>query len=119
MTTNPSLIMKSGRPIKEVIEEICDIVDGPVSAEVAATDYDGMMREAGILSKIADNVCIKVPLTLDGLKACKALTVGRHQGQCHAVLFGQPGAAGGQGRRDLHLALHRPHRRYRARTAWS
>lgn len=74
VTTNPSLVMKSGRPMKEVIAEICDIVDGPVSAEVAATDYDGMMREAGVLSKIADNVCIKVPLTLDGLKACKALS---------------------------------------------
>lgn len=74
VTTNPSLIMKSGRPMKEVIAEICDIVEGPVSAEVAATAYDGMMREAEILSKIAENVCIKVPLTFDGLKACKALS---------------------------------------------
>ncbi|MEO9336331.1 fructose-6-phosphate aldolase [Mesorhizobium sp. SB112] len=74
VTTNPSLILKSGRDIKEVTKEICDIVDGPVSAEVAATEYAEMMREASVLSKIADNICIKLPLTLDGLKACKALT---------------------------------------------
>ena len=74
VTTNPSLIMKSGRDFHEVTKEICGIVDGPVSAEVVALDYDGMMREAGILRKIADNVCIKVPMTLDGLKTCKALT---------------------------------------------
>jgi len=71
VTTNPSLIAKSGRDFKEVIAEICKIVDGPVSAEVAATDYENMVREGEILSKIAKNVCIKLPLTLDGLKACK------------------------------------------------
>ncbi|MGQ0674227.1 MAG: fructose-6-phosphate aldolase [Hyphomicrobium sp.] len=74
VTTNPSLIAKSGRDFKETITEICKVVSGPVSAEVAATDYDGMMREAHVLRKIAKNVTIKVPLTLDGLKACKALT---------------------------------------------
>ena len=74
VTTNPSLIAKSGRDFKETIAEICAIVPGPVSAEVAATDYDGMMREAKVLAKIAKNVTIKVPLTLDGLKACKAIT---------------------------------------------
>jgi transaldolase len=74
VTTNPSLIAKSGRDFKETIAEICKIVPGPVSAEVAATDYDGMMREAKILAKIAKNVTIKVPLTLDGLKACKAIS---------------------------------------------
>ena len=74
VTTNPSLILKSGGSIIDVTREICSIVDGPVSAEVVATDYDGMMREAAILGAIADNVCIKVPLTLDGLKACRALT---------------------------------------------
>ena len=74
VTTNPSLILKSGRDILEVTKEICGIVDGPVSAEVTATEYDEMMREAAALSKIADNICIKVPLTFDGLKACKALT---------------------------------------------
>lgn len=71
VTTNPSLIAKSGRVFQEVIAEICSVVDGPVSAEVAATDYEGMVREGKILSKIAKNVCIKLPLTLDGLKACK------------------------------------------------
>jgi transaldolase len=73
VTTNPSLMLKAGRPMKEVIAEICKIVKGPVSAEVAAIDYDGMMREAAILAKIADNVCIKVPLTIDGLKACRSI----------------------------------------------
>ncbi len=74
VTTNPSLIAKAGRDFKETIAEICGIVPGPVSAEVAALDYDGMMREASILSDIAENVAIKVPLTMDGLRACKALT---------------------------------------------
>jgi transaldolase len=73
VTTNPSLILKSGGNIAEVTKEICSIVDGPVSAEVVATEYSEMMREAKTLAKIADNVCIKVPLTLDGLKACKAI----------------------------------------------
>lgn len=74
VTTNPTLIAKSGRDFKETIAEICDLVAGPVSAEVTATDFAGMMKEAGILRKIAKNVAIKVPLTLDGLRACKALT---------------------------------------------
>ncbi len=74
VTTNPSLIAKSGRVFKEVIAEICAIVEGPVSAEVTALDYEGMMREGNELRKIAKNVAVKVPLTLDGLKACKAFT---------------------------------------------
>ena len=74
MTTNPSLIAKSGRKILEVVAEICGIVEGPVSAEVAATEYDSIMREAAVLRKIAPNVTVKVPLTPDGLRACKALT---------------------------------------------
>ncbi len=74
VTTNPSLIAKSGRDIIEVTREICGLTDGPVSAEVIALDHAGMMREAEILRKIADNVCVKVPLTMDGLKTCKALT---------------------------------------------
>ncbi len=79
VTTNPSLILKSGRNIIEVTREICAMVDGPVSAEVAALDYDGMMAEAKVLAAIADNVCIKLPLTLEGLKACKALTSAGHK----------------------------------------
>jgi len=74
VTTNPSLIHKSGRDFMEVTKEICGLVAGPVSAEVVALDHAGMMREAEVLRKIADNVCIKVPLTIDGLKTCKALT---------------------------------------------
>ncbi|RVQ65495.1 fructose-6-phosphate aldolase [Croceicoccus ponticola] len=74
VTTNPSLIAKSGRDFMEVTKEICAIVEGPVSAEVVALDHATMMKEAEVLRKIADNVCIKVPLTMDGLKTCKALT---------------------------------------------
>ncbi|MXN66850.1 fructose-6-phosphate aldolase [Stappia sp. GBMRC 2046] len=74
VTTNPSLIMKAGRPMKEVIAEICGIVEGPVSAEVTATEFKDMMAEAEVLGKIADNIAIKVPLTLDGLKACRTLS---------------------------------------------
>jgi transaldolase len=73
VTTTPSLILKSGGKIAEVTKQICDIVKGPVSAEVTATDYEGMMAEAKVLAKIADNIAIKVPLTFDGLKACKAI----------------------------------------------
>ena len=79
VTTNPSLIAKSGRPIREVIAEICALVEGPVSAEVAATDFDGMMSEGGKLADIADNVAVKVPLTWDGLKACRALSQAGHK----------------------------------------
>ena len=74
VTTNPSLIAKAGRDIKEVTKEICDIVSGPVSAEVTALDHETMMKEADVLAKIADNIAIKVPLTFDGLKTCKVLT---------------------------------------------
>ena len=71
VTTNPSLIAKSGRDFKEVIAEICAIVPGPVSAEVASLEYDGMVAEGEHLAKIADNVVIKLPLTMNGLKATK------------------------------------------------
>lgn len=74
VTTNPSLIAKSGRDFKEVIAEICAMVDGPVSAEVAALDAAGMIAEGEHLATIADNVVIKLPLTLDGLKACRHFT---------------------------------------------
>lgn len=74
VTTNPSLIAKSGAKILDVIAEICSVVDGPVSAEVAATDYDTMLKEGRHLAKIAPNVTVKVPLTVDGLKTCKALS---------------------------------------------
>jgi transaldolase len=75
VTTNPSLIAKSGRPMAEVIAEICGVVEGPVSAEVAATDAAGMIAEGEHLAKIADNVVVKVPLTWEGLKATRELAL--------------------------------------------
>ncbi|MFV0514466.1 MAG: fructose-6-phosphate aldolase [Jhaorihella sp.] len=74
VTTNPSLILKSGRDILEVTREICDLVEGPVSAEVVATEADAMIAEGRKLAAIADNIAVKVPLTWDGLKACKVLS---------------------------------------------
>ncbi len=74
VTTNPSLILKSGRDILEVTKEICALIDGPVSAEVVALKADDMIAEGRKLAKIADNIAVKVPLTWDGLKACKTLS---------------------------------------------
>ena len=74
VTTNPSLVMKSGRDFKEVIAEICDLVDGPVSAEVTGTESAQMIAEGKVLAAIADNVTVKLPLTIDGLIACKSLS---------------------------------------------
>ena len=74
VTTNPSLIAKTGRPFREVLEEICTIVDGPISAEVVATDVAGMIREGARLAAIHSNIAVKLPITVDGIKACKALT---------------------------------------------
>jgi transaldolase len=74
VTTNPSLIMKSGRDIMEVTKEICDLVDGPVSAEVVALEAEAMIAEGRKLAEIAENIAVKVPLTWDGLKACKVLS---------------------------------------------
>jgi transaldolase len=74
VTTNPTLIAQSGRRFADAIAEICDLVSGPVSAEVTATDLKGMLEEGRYLAKIASNVTIKVPLTMDGLKACRIFT---------------------------------------------
>lgn len=74
VTTNPSLVAKAKRDFKEIIAEICEVVQGPVSAEVAAVDLAGMLKEGRTLAKIASNVAVKVPLTWDGLKACRALS---------------------------------------------
>jgi len=74
VTTNPSLIAKAGKPFIPLIEEICSVVTGPVSAEVAATDYETMRKEGLKLSKVAPNVAVKVPLTPAGLKVCKELS---------------------------------------------
>lgn len=74
VTTNPSLVAKSGRSFLDLVAEICDVVSGPVSAEVASTDFETMLAEGKKLAKIADNVAVKVPLTPAGLKVCKALS---------------------------------------------
>lgn len=74
VTTNPSIIAKSGRNFLEVIEEICGTVEGPVSAEVTATDWETMVKQGDKLASIADNVCVKLPLTMDGLRACYELS---------------------------------------------
>ena len=74
VTTNPSLVGKSGRDFREVIVEICEVTDGPVSAEVIATDEAGMLEQGRALAALAPNVVVKLPLTLDGLKACRKLT---------------------------------------------
>lgn len=78
VTTNPSLVAKSGRRFVELIAEICDVVNGPVSAEVASTDYETMMAEGRHLAKISHRVAVKVPLTPAGLKVCKALSSDGH-----------------------------------------
>lgn len=74
VTTNPSLVAQTGQDFIEVIKEICTFISGPVSAEVTATDFDTMLKEGEKLAKIADNIAVKVPLTEDGLKVCKALS---------------------------------------------
>jgi transaldolase len=71
VTTNPSLVLKANRPYRDILKDVCEVVPGPVSAEVAATDLEGMLAEGRALAKIADNIVIKVPLTWDGLKACR------------------------------------------------
>jgi transaldolase len=79
VTTNPSLIAKTGRAMKEVIKEICQTIDGPVSAEVTATDVDGMIAEGMRLADIAPNVAVKVPSTWDGFRACRTLSQQGHK----------------------------------------
>ena len=113
VTTNPSLIAKSGRNFLEVIAEICAIVPGPVSAEVAATDLKEMLREAEVLRRIAPNVTIKVPLTPDGLRACH--TLAKDGAMVNVTLCFSPaqGTAGGQSGGRVHLALRRPAGRHR------
>ena len=74
VTTNPSLISKEGRDFEDVIKEICEIVDGPISAEVISTDAEGMVKEARHLAGIHDNIVVKIPMTVDGLKATRTLT---------------------------------------------
>lgn len=74
VTTNPSLVAKTGRPFKDVLVDICEVVDGPISAEVIATDYEGILREARVLAEMHANIVVKVPLIAEGLKAVRTLT---------------------------------------------
>jgi transaldolase len=74
VTTNPSLIAQTGRPFQEVVHSIVEIADGPISVEVTALDVDGMIKEGRTYAKISENIAVKVPLNLDGLKVCRALT---------------------------------------------
>ncbi len=107
VTTNPSLIHKSGRKFLEVVEEICGLVEGPVSAEVVALDHDTMMKEAAILRKIAKNVAIKVPLTIDGLKTCKKLSDEGVMVNVTLCFSANQALLAAKGGRELHLALRR------------
>ncbi len=91
VTTNPSLVAKTGRKFLDVVKEICDMVPGPVSAEVTATDFDTMLKEGRKLVKIAPNIAVKVPLTPDGLKTCKALSDDGHM--VNVTLCFSPGQA--------------------------
>ena len=88
VTTNPSLVAKEGREFKELIKEICDIVEGPVNAEVVSTDAEGMIKEARDLVKLADNIVVKIPLIKEGLKAVK--TVARENIKTNVTLCFSP-----------------------------
>lgn len=105
VTTNPSLVAKTGRPFLELIKEICEVVDGPVSAEVAATDYETMVAEGRKLAKIADNVVVKLPLTADGLKACRTFTDEGIQTNVTLCFSGWSGHSGCQSRCDVCFAV--------------
>ena len=105
VTTNPSLIAKSGRKFKDVIKEITAIVDGPISAEVISLEADGMVKEAKDLVKIHKNIVIKLPMTPEGLKACKTPDGKRDQDKRYPDLYADAGTAGSQGRRNLCFSL--------------
>jgi len=91
VTTNPSLVAKTGRKFLDVVKEICEMVPGPVSAEVTATDFETMLKEGQKLVKLAPNIAVKVPLTPDGLKTCKALSDDGHM--VNVTLCFSPGQA--------------------------
>ena len=115
VTTNPSLIMKAGRDILEVTKEICDIVDGPVSAEVVATEADDMIAEGRKLAKIAPNITVKVPLTWAGLRACKPSLTQAQMVNVTLCFSANQALLGRQSWRHVHLAFHRTAGRYQHR----
>ena len=116
VTTNPSLVAKTGRKFLDVLAEICAVVPGPVSAEVAATDYDGMMAEARVLRAGREERHHQGAADAGRAARLPPPDRRRHHGQRDAVLLGRPGDPGGQGRRHLRQPLRRPAGRYRR--AW-
>ena len=112
VTTNPSLVAKAGRDFKALIAEICEIVPGPVSAEVAATDYEGMLQRGPDARQDRQERDRQGAADLGRPQGLPHADGRRHHGQRDAVFLRQPGAAGGQGRRDVHLAIRRPSRRH-------
>ena len=108
VTTNPSLLAKESGDFRENLKRICEIVKGPVSGEVTATDFAGMLQQGHDIAKIHKHMVVKVPLTRDGIRACKALSGEGIPRERHAGLLGGPGAAGGQGRRDVRQPVRRP-----------
>ena len=119
VTTNPSLLAKEPGDYRQNLKKICDIVKGPVSGEVTATDFAGMMREGHDIAKIDEHMVVKVPLTRDGIKACKTLSGEGIRVNVTLCFSAGAGAARGEGRRHLHQPVRRPARRHRAPTAWS
>ena len=115
VTTNPSLLAKEPGDFRENLKKICEIVKGPVSGEVTATDFAGMMQQGHDIAKIDQHMVVKVPLTRDGIKACKALSGEGIRVNVTLVLLGGAGAAGRQGRRHLRQPVRRPARRRRRR----
>ena len=107
VTTNPSLIAKEGRDFNEVIKEITSIVDGPISGEVKATtvDAEGMIKEGREIAAIHPNMVVKIPMTVEGLKAVKVLSRRRHQDQRNSDLLRSPGTACGKSRRYLCIPI--------------
>jgi transaldolase len=108
VTTNPSLVAKAGGDFKQSIAEICKMIDGPVSAEVVALDADGMIAEGRHLAKIARNVTVKVPLTWDGLKACRALSGEGTMVNVTLCFNANQALLAAKAGRHVHIAVHRP-----------
>ena len=110
VTTNPSLIAKEGRDFKEVISEITSIVDGPISGEVKATttDAEGMIAEGREIAAIHPNMVVKIPMTVEGLKAVKVLSAEGVKTKCYSGIFCCTGTAGRQSRSDLCISFLRP-----------
>ena len=113
VTTNPSLIAKQGKPYLPTVKEIAELVPGPVSGEVLATDLDGMLEQGRRLAGLAENVVVKVPLGPPGLTAVQRLAEEGNPVQRDPLLLAGSGAACGEGGRGLHFALRRPPRRHR------